>query len=245
MTTGAGEDLVGAALRRAGVHRLLAAALTYPTPESLGHVAGAAGELAAAPAMEASVSGPLERLAAAAPEHEAVALAGEHLRLFEGQVRCPPYEGAYGAQPMSGKATQLADIAGFYTAFGLEPAPGRPEVEDHIAAELEFMSALALKEAWARAEDDVEGLGVVRRAQQAFLADHLGRWGEAFATQLAAQGGSFHAAVAALLSAWLRAEAEALGVSPARVEGVTAAAEGAFTCPMAGGDAERAGVPRP
>jgi TorA maturation chaperone TorD len=233
----AGEDLVGAALHRAGVLRLLAAALTYPTTARLGHLARLARELAAAPAVDGSLREPLARLARAAGEHDAGALAAEHLRLFEGQVRCPPYEGAYGARQMSGKAAQLADIAGFYAAFGLEPAPGRPEVEDHIAAELEFMSALALKEAWARAGNEVDGLDVVRRAQEAFLVEHLGRWGGVFAAGLEASGG-YHAAVGALLAACLRVETTVLGVSPSRLGDATASEEGPFTCPMAPGDAE-------
>jgi hypothetical protein len=54
-TGDAGEDFVGAALHRAGVLRLLAAALTYPTPERLGHWGGIARELAGGPPFDASL----------------------------------------------------------------------------------------------------------------------------------------------------------------------------------------------
>jgi TorA maturation chaperone TorD len=62
---------------------------------------------------------------------------------------------------------KLADVAGFYAAFELTPATARPDMEDHIAAELEFMSVLALKEAYAGAEELPGGLTVTRDAKEA------------------------------------------------------------------------------
>jgi TorA maturation chaperone TorD len=62
---------------------------------------------------------------------------------------------------------KLADVTGFYAAFELTPATARPDMEDHIAAELEFMSVLALKEAYAGAEELPGGLTVTRDAKEA------------------------------------------------------------------------------
>jgi TorA maturation chaperone TorD len=135
---------------------------------------------------------------------------------------------------MAGKAALLADVAGFYRAFGLETAEGQPEVEDHVCAELEFMSALSLKEAWALAEQAAEGLEVTVTAQRAFLTDHLGRWTPAFAERLAAAAaGDFYAAAAAALRAWVAADCARLAVTPAALEGVNEAEAGPFECPMA------------
>jgi TorA maturation chaperone TorD len=164
-------------------------------------------------------------------------LAGEHVFLFDRQVRCPPYESAYTAAPrMAGKSAELADVAGFYTAFGLMPAEARPDMEDHIAVELEFMSALALKEAYALAEADADGVAVTRAAEVAFLTDHLGRWAEAFGGSLrAATPLPYYAAAAELLTAWVLAEVAALKATPTRLEALAdpgPAGDEAFTCPM-------------
>ncbi len=226
------ERAITVALRRSALYRLLAMAFAYPTPPRLEAVATAASEAAAeAPA---ALVGALHRLGDAAQRVDVAALAGEHLVLFQRQVRCPPYEGAYGPPQMAGKAPLLADIAGFYRAFALEPAEGQPEVEDHLCAELEFMSVLAVKEAWAVAESHAEGLEVTRNAERAFLVDHLARWGKAFAGRVAATAApGFYPVAAALLDVWLDAECARLEVAPAPLEGVTEAEDAAFTCPMA------------
>ncbi|HXG02773.1 MAG TPA: molecular chaperone TorD family protein, partial [Candidatus Binatia bacterium] len=112
----------------------------------------------------------------------------------------------------------LADVAGFYRAFGLEASGAEPDSEDHLVAEAEFMSALAIKEAWALAEGLTDAASIVREAQRAFLRDHLGRWAGAFAETLVRTTPlAYYAAAAALLSAWVDAEAAALGAEPARV----------------------------
>lgn len=71
---------------------------------------------------------------------------------------------------------ELADVAGFYRAFGVKVRPGS-ERADHIITELEFMNLLAVKEAIALQEEgDGEHAEVCRDASRAFLEDHLGRW---------------------------------------------------------------------
>lgn len=226
------EAAVTGALRRSAIYRLLATAFAYPTPPRLESVAAAALEASAeAPA---ELQGSLHQLAGAARTADASRLAGEHVVLFQRQVRCPPYEGAYGPPQMAGKAALLADVAGFYRAFGLEPAEGQPEVEDHVCAELEFMSVLAFKEAWAIAESHTDGLEVTRHAQRAFVSDHLARWGSAFAERVTATATpAFYPAAAAALRGWLEGECTRLGVSPAQIEGVSQAEDTAFACPMA------------
>ena len=105
--------------------------------------------------------------------------------LFDRGAKVPPYEGAWEDAPqLAGKAALLADVAGFYAAFGLVPGEAQPDVEDHIAAECEFMSALALKEAYALAQRDDEGVAITSAAQSRFVGDHLGRWSGTFAEAL-------------------------------------------------------------
>jgi TorA maturation chaperone TorD len=227
------EREVLAALRRAAIYRVLAAAFAYPAPDHLDELARLAA--AVAPDAPPALRDGLARLAGAARADAAAALAAQHVALFDGAVRCPPYEGAYGPAQLGGKAAQLADIAAFYEAFGLEPAPGAAELPDHVAAELEFMAALAVKEAWALAEDDGDGLAVTRDAAAAFLVDHLGRWGASLAARIAGAGSPFHETAGGLVAAWLEIDAAHLGVAPAALaarEAVAADAE-PFTCPLA------------
>jgi TorA maturation chaperone TorD len=226
------------ALTRGGIYRLLGRVFGYPTPGVLAELAPLAEQATEAPELTPDLRQHLAGLAVAARDADPGVLAGEHVFLFDRQVRCPPYESAYAEAPrMAGKSAELADVAGFYAAFGLTPALARPDMEDHIAVELEFMSALALKEAYALAEGDTDGIAVTRAAQLAFLTDHLGRWAEPFAESLrAATPVPYYATAAGLLAAWVLAEFAALGATPTRLEGRAdpgPAGEDAFTCPMA------------
>ena len=108
-----------------------------------------------------------------------------------GGLLCPPNEASHVADSPSRELTRtydLADVAGFYRAFGVEVVPGS-ERPDHITAELEFMHLLAVKEMLAQGEDDgAEHAAICRDAARAFLRDHLGRWTDRFAARLEETG---------------------------------------------------------
>ena len=105
---------------------------------------------------------------------------------------CPMNEIEYGdikADPLF-QPHRLADLGAFYAAFGLEMTSDAAERQDHISIELEFMSVLAAKEAYAlehQLED--EHAAVCREAQKKFLREHLGRWTPAFSRRLARMAG--------------------------------------------------------
>jgi TorA maturation chaperone TorD len=145
-------------------------------------------------------------------------LGAEYDRVF-GLVsvrECPPYETEYcpAGEPFF-RAQQLADVAGFYRAFGLTGARARPERPDHIALELEFMAHLLLKQ---RLADDGSPAGSERAevcadAARRFFRDHLAWWGSSFATGLRRRaGGGLYAGVGRTLAAFLPAERGRLGV---------------------------------
>lgn len=232
----AAERAVHERLERASLYRLLGWAFAYPLPEelrALGLLAGALSETA-----PSGLAGPLARLAESAGDADSADIAAEYVFLFDRGARCPPYEGAWSDAPqLAGKAALLADVAGFYRAFGLEPASAQPDAEDHIAAECEFMSVLALKEAWAVGEGNDEAAEVIRAAERSFLADHLGRWTDVFAASLReATPVAFYGVLADLLGAWVATEIETLGAMPMRLHGRPCRdpmqEEDAFTCPM-------------
>ncbi len=236
MTPADAELAVKSALERAAVYRLLGGAFVHPTPARLEELALAAAT--AATAATGRLRDKLARFAIAASEADPLATANEHVFLFARQVRCSPYESAYsGLSPFGDKTARLADVAGFFEAFGVGPAAAQPDMEDHVGAELEFMSALALKEAYALGEGESEAAEITRGAEVLFLTDHLGRWAEAFATQVeAATPLPFYTAAASLLAAWITAEVEALGATPSRVgapDALDADAAEPFSCPMA------------
>lgn len=143
---------------------------------------------------------------------------------------CPPYETEYCPQTFSVyRSNQLADIAGFYSAFGVEPSRTSPERADHIVLELEFMSWLILKETRASeiSGEDSANAQVCREAQQRFLTDHLLWWAPALGfairkkadhitveSELVTPPKSFYGATAQLLAAFVRAERLLFGIHP-------------------------------
>lgn len=122
-------------------------------------------------------------------------LFGEYDRVFGvgPVVDCPPYETEFfGNQEPFFRAQQMADVAGFYQAFGLNVSHTRPERPDHLALELEFMSLLILKERFAHKENESTGnenAQVCRDAQMRFLSDHLVWWAPSYATGLRRKAG--------------------------------------------------------
>jgi TorA maturation chaperone TorD len=229
------EDLerrVLEALWRSSVYRLLATALVLPTTESLQEVARIADRLAHGFPTQAQL---LAALARAARSASAEDVASEYLRLCERAAPCPPREGSWGIQPISGRPALLADLAGFYAAFEMRLSDTMGDTEDHIAAELEFLSFLCLKEAYAFATQ-TDAVAVVADAVQSFWRDHLARFAIPFAKSLQdATALDFYRVVAALLQWWARLECDRLQIAAeetASLASGNAAEAECFTCPF-------------
>jgi DMSO reductase family type II enzyme chaperone len=149
------------------------------------------------------------------------AVSGENLELF-GQDRadsCPVYELGYLKGPLFMHTGQLADIAGFYKAFGLEVGESTKDRVDHISIEIEFMYFLALKEAHILKNGKTGELDICKDAQRKFIADHLGRWTGVFHGQVkkrCEQG--FYSLLTDFLDKFVAREAEELGAKPEKIE---------------------------
>jgi TorA maturation chaperone TorD len=153
-----------------------------------------------------------------------------HARIF-GHSRglvCP-FETEYGADGVFRQPHELADIAGYYLAFGLRPSEGTDERVDHAACECEFMDFLARKEAfvlgsWCAGSEEpesLERLGTIAGAARGFLREHLGRFGRAFASLLMKEDpDGFHGALGAVLFRFLGQECQRFGLpaGPATLE---------------------------
>lgn len=127
---------------------------------------------------------------------------------------CPPYEAEYGQADIFQKSEALADIGGFYRAFGVEPR--LLDRLDHLSVELEFMQLLALKEAYALAQGHgEERLALCQQAQARFLGEHLGCWVGGFALRLASKPEAVgYAAVGELVSRFVAWDMGRYGLVP-------------------------------
>jgi len=207
MTAVAAELERGAEL--AALARVLSLGFAYPDADALEEIRALARGLLARPGLAEGLAEPLAELLAGL---EGDALREEFGALFDGAVRCSPYEGSYEVDPFR-HARQMADVAGFYRAFGAQASGERP---DHAGAELEFLAFLAAKRIAALDGGDEEGAEACRRAEDAFLLDHLGRWFPALCRGVSAETSSpFYAALARLGRRVVGAELTQRGLRPA------------------------------
>ncbi len=201
-----------ATLQRAMAYDLLAHALAYPDADSFERLQAVAN--GAAPSF---VGTPLEDLVNRCLAAGREELEGEHIRLFtlSSSPDCPTFETAYLSTDPSQQTARMADIAGFYRAFGVDPAqPGfRP---DDISVELAFMGYLCKKQNHAAEHMGAPRVAQVRRAQRMFLREHLGRWGIALGRRITARAMNtpFYFLAGEALADWLQAEIELLGAGP-------------------------------
>jgi TorA maturation chaperone TorD len=158
---------------------------------------------------------------------------------------CPPYETEYyPTQETFARSQEMADVAGFYHAFGIEPAQSSPERPDHLSLELEFMAFLLMKrrEALANADidpDAAEHADICDQVQRDFFRDHLAWWTPTFAAGLRRKAGyGLHHALAGVLTAWVPDECRRLGIEavlrPLRPELIEHPEEqsGCVSCPI-------------
>lgn len=136
-------------------------------------------------------------------------LQGEYNALFATSVKTPAWETAYELDKTARRAVELADIEGFYRAFGLNlTAPIEP---DSLVAELAFLSALLEKQLYALNEGDGEGVEICQDAQRKFLTDHLGRWCDVFVRRLEeATEDRYYRGMGSLLDAFVKRETQGL-----------------------------------
>jgi TorA maturation chaperone TorD len=236
-----------AELRRAALFKLLALTVTDPAKAGALRVQRAFAMLPDANPMPLHFGREVYEPARQAwAKADAPALEAEYDRLFRRNLACPPHETSYGdGRRMGGRPAELADIRGFYEAFGVAPSSGDPNLPDHLAAELEFYAILRLKSAHARCEADAERLEVTSEAAASFLEDHLGRWPRAFREAVEAEGAaSPYLESAKLIEAAVSAECRRVGVRPRLAESSAApdptTSEDVLTCPMASDCGKRA-----
>jgi TorA maturation chaperone TorD len=137
---------------------------------------------------------------------------------------CPPYETEYHTNAEAFfQAQQMADVAGFYRAFGLMPAQSEPDRPDYLPLELEFMAFVLMKKRLASvdlagATADTDAASVCDEVQRAFFRDHLAWWVPAFASGLRRKSDDgIYGEVGRALAAWIPIERMRLDIPLPRV----------------------------
>jgi DMSO reductase family type II enzyme chaperone len=214
------------AIGRSIVYAFLSRGLAYPEPAQLGMLR----ERILPGVVDLELDGPVgEAIEGAIPALQASSdtLRAAHTAIFSLTVSadCPDYETAYLSRDIFQQTQVMADVAGFYRAHGLEVGAQRIQRPDHITTELEYMGFLARKEAYAIEHLGPEQQEMAREAQQLFLRDHLACWAPSLGRRIAARDDnpySPYGRLGSALAAWVEADTEWLGVTPARtVDGPT------------------------
>ena len=114
------------------------------------------------------------------------------------------------------RAQQLADIVGFYRAFGLKREA--KERADHLSLELDFMARLIEKEISAAQSADPhlrERANLCKDAQRKFFEAHLAWWAPGFAELLRRDSaGGLYAVLADALAALIPLERSRFNLPP-------------------------------
>lgn len=148
------------------------------------------------------------------------ALRSTWLDVFEqGKDRVSLYETEYGRMRGMRKGHDLADIAGFYQAFGLvlDDADVH-EMLDHLAVELEFYAMLLSKQRWLAEHGDEEGTAIVEDGRKKFLVDHLGSFLPAIVARPKLQESPVYGPLLSWCADLVARECAALGVAPAPLD---------------------------
>lgn len=166
--------------------RLLSLLFQLPTPETRREMRRLAGAV------------PPE-LAALAGEWAGIPLplAAEEFHRVLGAGGIPAVESSYDPNALAGRGPLLADIAGFHEAFAYRPEKPPAEVPDHIAVQLDFLSYLAFKAAFALHAGQEENARIASEAHDRFLEQHLATWLAAFRAKLEHSGSVFFMRAAA------------------------------------------------
>jgi len=207
------------ALASAALYRMLALAFSNPEPGLLRSIIRECGGLKIAQARGALPAHFARILKDVDREWRGVTierLSVEYSRLFLGAGLVPLREGGFGdGMRFAGQPVDIADVSGFYLAFGFALPDTSACPPDYLGVELEFVSLLHLKIALTLQQVRSEELRITRSALAAFLKDHLGRWSKPFATALTDAGAlPAYRAMGTLLARAIAADCTSLKVRP-------------------------------
>lgn len=161
-------------LYKAFLYRFLSLAFEYPGEETLKTLKEALDDLSLclkSLGIDFDINAMKTCLQDYEREERLLDLQCEWSSIFITSLKVPNWETAYELEKAGRKAHELADIEGFYRAFGLEVKQGYEP--DGLIPQLEFLSLLLLKKVHA---DEVEKKEIAGKGYEDFFREHLGRW---------------------------------------------------------------------
>lgn len=201
--------MIDASVLKAGLFSKASLSTEYPTEETRDTLR----ELASTGALEPALT-PL----ALAVGQDLPLVQDKYSWLFElPKERVPLHETEHGRMRGMSKGNDLADISGFYLAFGLQ-SDGSKEMVDHLAVQLEFYAHLLLRQRAQTLAGNDEGTDVVRDARRKFLHSHLGRFVDAVARATRVSQDAVYGPVLGWSAELVRQECHDLCVEPPPLE---------------------------
>lgn len=212
-------------VERAATARLLSIGFSPPDAATLDELRSLAAALGA------------RELSAALEDAGADGVACDYESMFGGAVACSPYEAGYEPDPFRG-TRQIADVAGFYRAFGVTSEGPAAERPDHVACELEFLAFLTARRVAAVEEGDRTRDAILAEVEDAFLRSHLASFMGPFCDAVAAESQSpVFTALAVMGRRFIDQELARHGIDPPKPgrSAATAVDGDEVTCGMGGG----------
>ena len=220
------EERAQKAVARSSFYGILSRGFAYPTEEVLGEIkAGAVSSELKGSAAYLEEEGLLQSVGALCEAMEGEIapfglrdVEGGYNRIFSMGLLCPHHETFYTSAHVFMKSQDLADIQGFYNAFGFNLAEEQKELADFIGTELEFMYVLCFKEYHALKKGEKDKADLCREAQAKFVEGHIGVWAGAFALTLSVSSHmDYFTTLGRLLEKFVDFDCQYLGVTPKKV----------------------------
>ena len=196
-------------LARANVYGVFALTFTYPEDEAVADIRSGEAALLEALELIGVDSDALEQGLAFVKE-AAVTQPSEMRRnyneLFVGRKQCRLDESEYD-KSIFYRFQRIADVAGFYRAFGFELAADSHQRADFVGTELEFMHVLLLKQAYAVENGWHDQAEACNEAERKFFREHLEWWIPSMCQRLrGASSCTFYKSLSDFLESFIRSE---------------------------------------
>ncbi|MDH3929893.1 MAG: molecular chaperone TorD family protein [Deltaproteobacteria bacterium] len=170
------NDLFSREYARGEAYKLLAECYYLPTPELMGKLEDLKQQLSGVCTEAMLYIKDMYKEIKRLDDLDALSLDFSRLFLGPYKLHAPPYGSVYldGERQIMGKST--LEVRNKYRESGLDISSDFRNPPDHIAAELEFMYFLILKEIEAIGNSDIDSTVSFLEKQRAFLREHLGAW---------------------------------------------------------------------